>query len=85
MNLKVKMRPTRFLPPASQYYTSIHSEISGPNHDGGPRGTFPHEFVCPSCAVTVPHFEITCVVPPGYGGQLEWTVEVLDSVSPRFR
>ena len=85
MGLRVQARPTRPLPSPQQYLTTLHSGTQGVFHDGGARGTYSDVFVFQPCAVTVAHSEITCVVPPGYGGQLEWTVEVLDQVSVPFR
>ncbi len=86
MNLKVWAYPTRGMPAApSLYHTSIFGGATGPFHNSGPRTSYPDVFTFLSCATTVPHFEITCVAPEGYGGQLEWRVEVLDLVSLPFR
>jgi hypothetical protein len=67
------------------YFIDIYGATSGVNHNAGARLNSTAVFVCPSCAVTVPHKEITCTMPPGFGGQLEWTVQVLDRLSVPFR
>ncbi len=81
--MRVLFTPTRSRPP--RYHTNTSGDSTGPNHDAGPRSTYPDVFECPQCVTTVKHSEITCVVPPGYGGQLQWTVEVLSRFSPPFR
>ncbi len=86
LGLTVRVTPTRPMPASpSSYLIDTVGSATGQFLTEGPRGVYPDTFVCPSCAVTVPHFEITCVVPAGYGGQLEWVVEVLDQASQPFR
>lgn len=86
MNLQVWFQPTRAMPTNPEgYYASTLGDSTGINHDFGPYQVYPDVFVCPVCVVTVPHVEVTCLTPEGYGGELEWFVEVLDGVSPPFR
>lgn len=78
-NLTVWLTPTRPLPSGFVPYFV--------NASGSPSAiptTYQSAFVCPTCVVTVPHFEITCVVPEGFGGLLAWHVEVLGVTSTPY-
>ncbi len=87
--MSVTFTITRPKPPVNTtYFPSVYSNSQGVNHDQGPRlatNSSTLVFRCPTCVPTVPHYEITCVVPPGFGGQLEWTVNVFNRVSAPFR
>ena len=85
MNLSVWATPTRPLPTPSEYLTTMYGGGTGVNHDQGPAALYPDAFQMPDCVVTVPHYQIVCVVPPGYGAQLQWSVRVLDDMSLPFR
>lgn len=86
MGLQVYASPTRPMPLSpAQYYTTQYGDATGLYLNEGPAGVYPDVFQCPACAVTVPHFEITCVMPAGYGGLLQWQVLVLDLMSDPFR
>jgi hypothetical protein len=87
--VRVTFQVTRPQPSTpTQYFVDIHGNTQGVNHDAGPRlasNSSRLVFVCPTCVPTVPHKEITCVMPVGFGGQLEWTVTVFGRVSDPFR
>jgi hypothetical protein len=73
------------MPVPPVYWTTQYGNASDALKSGGPAMTFPDVFVALGCVATVPHVEITCLIPPGYGGQLEWTVDVYGRVSEPFR
>lgn len=86
LQLKVEFYPTRPAPAIpGDYFPNILGNSTGEFHDKGPYQVYSTVFVCPSCVVTKPHTEITCVTPPGFGGQLEWVITLLDQVSLPFR
>lgn len=82
----VKVVATRAMPATpSLYHTTIFGNAQGADNDRGPLGQYTDEFTCPACIVTVPHVEIACIMPAGYGGQLGWIMEVLDQRSTPIR
>jgi hypothetical protein len=87
--IKVTFRVTRPRPiNDAAYYTRIYESMDGAMRETGPRrntASAAYVFLCPSCVAMVPHEKITCLMPVGFGGQLEWTVDVLDRVSTPFR
>ena len=83
--VNVTFTPTRARVTPPYYYTNITGDATGSDLSSGPRSTYPDVFTCLNATVTVPHHEIVCIVPQGYGGQLEWTVTVLERQAPAFR
>jgi hypothetical protein len=86
--LLVTFRPSRGRPASpDQYHVSILGNSNGSDLSQGPATVYPITDTqeCFAAAVITPFREIACVMPQGYGGQLEWQVTVLNRSSVHFR
>jgi hypothetical protein len=84
--VSVQWTPTRARPPSpDQYFVDLVGSSNGTDLVGGPRSDYADTLPCMYPAVTTNYTEIACVMPEGYGGQLEWRVTVLGRTSSPYR